>query len=337
MLVGCIKYIFVALVGVFVVCAARAQCCECEENDGCGLGETNDGNLEYPDCHQCYYGTDCGFCNYCTGFTDCPEGAPAGRKCKQIQENCGDITECTKYELCNPNNGASGTYWASSGVCHVEGSTCYANERACSLFDVSADYGQWSCQKSHQTGNARWRPGENAWDTSDCQCSMTNMNIDTTLGTTVKCQNANATYRVTDAYKYRTATVTDSVYYIPARRYCAQCYPGYIPHTVSPFSTWYDGGEIHSLIQYPNGVGGLYGVVVCDNLVPAPYYADGCVIDWTKSSGPAAQNACKMSCDAGMETIENGATGANYCGPGGTTYTDATGTFRIGSNSGACN
>lgn len=356
MLVGRIKCIFVALVGVFAVCAARADSCNlgeymvCDPDPydnsctdcgcaSCPVGQTSDGTGVV---YRCPYETGSSGCydaGYCAGFDTCPDDVPLAqyRKCKPVTD-CGGVGGCTGYKLCNIVNGEEAGFFipADNQVCHLEGSTCYANERACNLFDVSADYGQWSCQKSHQTGNAQWTPSKNAWDTSDCQCSMTNMNIDTTLGTTVKCQNANATYRVADAYKYNTKKVTDPVYYIPARRYCAQCYPGYVPHSVNPFSVWQDGGETYSLIQYPSGGGGLYGVVACDNLVVAPYYADGCIIDWIKPSGTAAQNACKISCDTGMETVENGATDASFCVPAGATYTDATGTFRLGSDSGVC-
>ena len=324
-----IRYICVALLGAVMACPAYAQCCDCEEYDGCPFGDENIGSSEYPECHGCGYAYDCSFCNWCADFTDtCPPGVPSGRVCKVVTPNCGQISGCTKYELCNPNNGLAGVFFVPVDVCHLENDTCYANTRSCASFDISVVYGAWNCRKTDQQGDAGWDADENAWNTSGCSCSFADRDIEMDMANTVtKCRKANASYYVADDQKFSTKGVTYPVYYTPKRQYCAKCYAGYLPTVVNS-----PQGEVY----FAPSNNSQYGVRVCGTMVPAPNYAPGCDIPSVLSSN-AMPTGCMETCPTGMETIENGASSVNDCVPNGaTTYTDETGTFRLGTDASVC-
>ena len=329
-----IKSFLFALAGLFFTCAAHAQCCECEEYDGCYGGEENIGTPEAPQCYPCG-NYDCGFCDWCADFTDgCPAGVPAGRLCKRIQTNCGGINGCVKYELCNPNNGLAGVYFAGpENTCHIEGNgtaaECQPNTVSCSVFPIDHFDIGWNCEQSAQSGIAEWKPAPNilAWDTKNCSCLVRNRNMTVAqygqLVADVHCQNANADFYVEDEYRYSTRSVNGSVNYSIGRKYCSKCHPGYLPF-VEPSPN--DG----IVLRPENAPSGNWGTYKCQNMVEVPNYADGCDIDWTVSMG-AVTNSCQKSCPTGMETIENGATSIDDCVPDvNQTYSDGTGTFTLG-------
>ena len=238
--------------------------------------------------------------------------------------NCGG-NSCALYYDGNVscNGGAGGNY-------HIEMinnvANCVENTRACSAFDIDVAFGEWTCSKSSQTGNAVWNSAENAWDTYACKCSVADKDIGMDAANSpVNCKEANALYNVAAADRYRTIRMDGSVYYTPERVYCARCYPGYLPVIdVSPDS--------YGVYLRPAGNGGNWGARVCTQEVQRPYYADGCVIDFSKSTGQAAIETpiCRKSCPPGHETNVNGATSASQCISAGNVYEDATGTFTLG-------
>ena len=340
------KFVFVAVMGAFSLCAAWAyetcnpgQYLKCDWDPwngactdcgcaNCPIGQTSDGTGVVYNCPGVPSGdSGCHDAGYCADYTDeCPAGVPVAqyRKCKQVTIECGGVAGCSGYALCNTTNGASAGYFIpyDSDVCHMEGSVCYGNTRACSEFGVLVDYGKWTCDKGDQTGNAKWTPTENAWDTSGCACTVTNKNIDIDDGNTViKCEKANAEYVVSEENKFSTTRATYPVYYTAKRQYCSKCYPGYLPF-VEPSP---DNGVYLSPVD-----SSAYGVRVCKNMVTAPYYTTGCDIIYPLNNNPGA-NMCRLSCPANMETLANGATSQGDCVPdNATTYQDSTGTFKLG-------
>lgn len=340
------KFVFVAVSGVFLSCVALADdvcspgeylVCDPDPWNGactdcgcanCPIGQTSDGMGVVYDCPGVPSGDSrCHDAGYCADYTDeCPADMPNAQylRCKRTTINCGGVTGCTGYELCSMVNGASAGYFIpyDSNVCHMEGSVCYGNTRACSEFDISVDHGEWTCDKGNQTGDATWNPSEDAWDTSLCECSVTDRNIDVDVENTVtKCEKANAKYFVSDYNKFRTTRVTNAVYYTAERKYCSKCYPGYLPF-VEPSP---DNGVYLSPVD-----SSAYGVRVCKNMVTTPYYTTGCDIIYPLNNNPGA-NMCRLSCPTNMETLVNGAVSQDDCVPdNATVYQDSTGSFKLG-------
>lgn len=339
----CKNYIFVALCDVFLMCAvAHAYNCPCgnlcSANQYCVeeyVGLDDQGYPEYDyhceDCggpNQVHNPNACMICQtstYCADYNECPDGVGgSGTKCKDVTNGCPAGTGCAKYEVCNMANGAI-TYEVT-GACHIEGNGCYENEVDCSVFNIDVIYGKWTCAKADQTGRAYWFQSENAWNTSGCRCAVTNKNIDIDAGNTVtKCEKANASYVVVAENMYSTKKLTDSVYYTPERQYCSKCYPGYLPYI--------DISPLDGVFIAPAGVTSSYGVRRCPFPVSAPYYAS-CQIEYPLDN--PGTNMCREECPDGLTIYENGATSVNDCVPTGATYTDSTGSFRLGPDSSLC-
>ena len=320
-----IKSFLFALAGVFFACAAHAQCCECEEYDGCP-GQENLGTLENPQCYPCG-NVDCSFCDWCADFTDdCPAWVPAGRLCKQIQTNCGGVAGCTKYELCNPNNGLAGVYFVGpENTCHIEGNgaaaECQPNTVSCNQFGIETNFALLGVQQSEQTGPASWNG--NAWDTGACKLNATNKSVMSVVGLDIYCDDFNIVAEVTEENRYRTQSLLGQpVYYTLIRNYCKKCHAGYLPVVKqSP-----DMG----VYLAPENVSSQYGVAFCSNVVHAPNYAPGCMIPYPLNSS-SVPDVCRVPCPGGMETIENGATSIEDCVPDvNQIYHDDTGTFTLG-------
>lgn len=327
-----IKYIFIALMGVFMVGVVYADTCQCgwetcATTEYCVVNQVWDPDAQmYEDvysCESCPIGqahdNTCFACTAaCAGYdAPCPAGTNTGLKCKKVG-NCP--TPCQKYEICNPVNSNIETYIL--GACHEEGNNCYENEVDCSVFDINVLWGEWTCAKANQSGQATWNYTAEAWDTSACTCSVTNKNIDMGLGSSdvTKCKKANAKYVVATENQFSTKKLTDSVYYTLERQYCLQCYPGYLPF-IEPSPN--DG-----VIIAPSGVNSAYGVRVCKNMVTAPNYTPGCDIPYPLNN--IGSNMCREDCPENMTIIENGATSVNSCVPTGATYNDSTGSFVLG-------
>ena len=350
-----IKYIFVALSGVFLMCTAWADCdpgyylaCgedpydnSCTECDcvPCDPGYTSDGTGVLYYCPNTYptspYGDDrCRDAGYCADYGDCPAGAPAGRKCKQV-EDCDGITGCTRYELCNIATGAVAGYFVpESNVCHMESGVCKPNTASCSQFPIQTMLTYFNVVSTDQSGNATWHnDGDNsAWDTINCKLNALDKNLSsiTVMGhtQTVKCDDFNVIGEVESMYQFLTKKLSDPVQYTLRRTYCEKCHEGYLPNIQSSPNA---GADL-----FPEGYTGSYGVMMCDTLVSAPNYAPGCTIPYPLNS-TTMPNTCRVACPQNMETLENGATSIDDCVPMGVTYEDSTGSFRLGSDSNLCN
>lgn len=266
---------------------------------------------------------------YCNGYNiwPCP-GYENNRSvyCRLIEQNCSGISQCKKYEACQKTGQYAGSTWYVAGpsdICHVENGVCFENTVPCSVFDIDAAYGAWTCDKGAQSNDAYWKPAPtNAWDTSGCKCNVVDKDIDIDAGDTViKCKKANAVYYVADVDRYRTKKVSDNVHYTPERRYCAECYPGKIPNVIVAQS---DG-----IWNRPDNTGN-WGAWRCGQDVYKPQYADGCIIDFSIPNWEAAIGSenCVKTCPTGFETEENGATSVGDCvSQYSETYEDSTGTF----------
>lgn len=301
---------------------------ECEPCN-CADGQTCDGTGWYNyDCPTMEFGGDKGCrvpADLCLGYNDCPEDVGgSGKKCKEVS---GCPNGCHKYEICDTTTGAitnEVTPTDTADGCHMEGNTCYANTVPCSTFDIGHWAVWWNCDQGAQIGMAEWKT--NTWDTKNCTCSVVDRNLvsyDGGVSAEHNCIKANADFYVPDANRYLTTSVTGSVYYAFLRQFCRQCAPGYLPTIINSPS---------SGVSYrPESTSGNWGTYECKTPVRAPNYADGCVIDWTKSTGNAAINACEKSCDAGMIIDEDGATGPDWCEVDPSQrFTDNTGMFIIG-------
>ncbi|MBO4700955.1 MAG: hypothetical protein J5620_04395 [Alphaproteobacteria bacterium] len=331
-----IKYICVALIGVFTARTVLADTCQCgwetcSTTEYCVVNQVWDPDAQMLEdvysCERCPVGQahddTCFACTAaCAGYdAPCPAGTPTGLKCKKVG-SCP--APCQKYEICNPVNSNIETHML--GACHEEDNNCYANETDCSSFEISVDYGAWSCDTASQTGRATW--DGNAWDTSLCRCSVTNKDIDMDIANTlVKCKKANAEYFISSAHSHSTTRLTDSIHYTVERQYCTKCYPGYLPYV--------ETSPLDGLIIAPAGVNSAYGVRVCKNMVSKPYYTPGCDINYPLNN--PGSNMCREDCPDNMETVENGATSENDCLPRGVLYEDATGFFKLGTDSNLCN
>lgn len=317
---------FIAIFVVCAACGAWAQCCSCDSNDGCPIGQHNVGQNPHTwhiYCEDCVSvsGTsvDCSHCN-CYGYNDqCPFGNPDGKKCKEVVGKCP--SPCEYYKLCDV---ATGNITATQivGACHIEGENCYANEVPCSVFATRSD--SITCPKANQTGSAVW--DDDHWRVDGCGCSIRHAAFETFdflgLSLPIWCDDFYATYTVTSANS-TVNTVQDEIVYTITSKYCAKCHPGWLPATVdSP-----DGG----VFTRPLDISGNWGVVACSTQVTAPNYAYGCVIDFNLATDDMMAE-CRKQCPDGFETEINGATKVEDClYDGYTTYTDDTGTFYIGS------
>lgn len=296
--------------------------CSCEP---CPVGQTSNGlGTVYED--ACHMSSNSGCydmpVDLCPGYDNCPSGIGGnGKKCKSVS---GYPNGCAQYEICDTSTGNITNY--VSGECHLEGETCYSDIRACKEFDIDMAFGNWSCSKTSQTGNAHWYPPENAWSTNRCECKVTDKNINMdNANTTIKCAKANAEYIVLEENRYKTKTVNDSVFYTSLRRYCSECYPGYLPTIVS-------SPDSYGVYTRPSG-NGNWGAYACATMVSAPHYADGCDINFALQSSNAAINECKKQCDISLTIITNGATSDAACVPDGLQeYSDDTGTFTLGTD-----
>lgn len=311
---------FIALLAVCVAKGAWAQCCWCEQSDGCLVGqEPYDGQCvgDWGDCCLCY--DDCEYiCGpggpYCDTFQDqCPSGLGGEYRCKVIDQDCG--SGCKKYKTCDSTNGNVGPDVVSEN-CHIENNTCYSNTRACSDFSSSVyNFGQVTC--STQNGNAVWNSGK--WNVSGCSCDVPSVS-----------NNLNNYFRCTQFGTHvglypnqNVQSVDDSILYMVDRLYCEKCPAGYLP-TITDASS----GDIYAR---PENTSGNWGVITCGIQVQAPYYSDGCVIDFNLSTDDMMAE-CRKQCPDGFETEAPGATNVEDCQyDGHTTYTDETGTFYIGS------
>lgn len=311
--------------GEYMVCNLDPQygteCNDC----GCATcppGQTSDGTGFVSYCPNqsgstgCYTPTD-----HCPGYTPCPEDVGgSGKKCKEVS---GCPNGCHKYEICDTTTGAI-TYQIT-GPCHLEGSSCYSNTVPCSTFVIDHFFIGWNCDQGAQIGMAKWET--NTWDTKNCTCAVRDRNITAAeygqVAADAKCQNANADFYVEESYRYSTTSVDSSVIYSVERLYCKQCYPGYLPFIVPSPN---DGVDMR-----PASEPGDWGTSQCTIQVSAPYYADGCIVDWGASTGALAVNECKNSCPAGMILNVNGATDPDQCEVDPSQrFTDNTGTFIIG-------
>ncbi len=315
--------------GEYMVCYLdpqyNSECTDC----GCATcpsGQTSDGTGYVSYCPNqsgssgCYTPTD-----LCPGYGTCPSGVGGSdKKCKEVS-GC-TTSGCQKYAICNPSNGAI-TY-AVSGSCHLEGSSCYSNTVPCSTFSIDHFAVGWNCDQGAQVNNATWNASRNAWDTKNCTCSVVDRDIVHDVGGVaagVHCIKANADFYVADADRYKTTNIDGAVHYSFLHEFCRQCEPGYLPYIVSSPS---DG-----IILRPANSSGNWGTYKCTTVVTAPYYADGCIINFNLPTGAAAidDSGCKKTCAPGLIIDEDGATSANQCvmDPNQRFY-DNTGSFIIG-------
>ncbi len=324
------KFVFVAVSGVFLSCAAWAQCCECEPDDGCPLGQ--DFDYQDPSTLVIYCSDSCNYdcdqyCDCASNFNDeCPSGTSGGVRCKIESTDCDGISGCTKYALCSEYTGAPMGHTAAGNNCHYESAAgkCYGNTRACSEFNIDIWNGEWNCTSSDNiVGNAQWDSDANAWNTGTCECSFNNKQIDMDGTSPVKCDNANAHYDVASGDSLRTKTVNDVIHYTIDRQYCLKCMPGYLPY-IEPATP-------EDLYLSPDN-NSPYGVRKCSSAVVKPYYAPGCDLNnsfpFNNTTMPAS---CQVSCPTNMETLVNGAVSQDDCVPdNATVYQDSTGSFKLG-------
>lgn len=315
---------FIALLAVCIARGAWAECCWCDcPTTGCLCPSEIDfdGYDGYgtPICVNPCPNADCSYCGeqpgaYCDGFLlECP-GLGENYRCKDEQQNCGGITGCTKVKACNIETGE--IQFLVSGNCHIENDTCYPNTRACRDFSsLVYNFGQVTCLT--QGGSAVWNSGK--WDVSGCSCDVPSVS-----------NNLNDYFRCTQFGTHvglypnqNVQSVDNSILYMVDRLYCEKCPAGYLP-TITDASS----GDIYAR---PENTSGNWGVITCDIQVQAPYYADGCVINFNLSmDGMMAE--CRKQCPTGFATEAPGATNVEDCQyDGHTTYTDDTGTFYIGS------
>lgn len=309
--------------------------CECEMCSPAGYTSNGEGVYNY-DCPNMSPGGNTGcYAPFCADYGDCPAGVGGdGKKCNVMSGACPSGSGCTEYEVCNVANGAI-TYEVT-GSCHLEEvSMCQPNSLACNQFPVLTQLALFHVVQTDQSNDiATWNDGRSAWDTKDCKLNATSKNISTInaygQSLDVYCDNMNMFGVVSgETDRFRTKTVFEPVYYTLTRHYCAKCHAGYLPKIQqSP-----DG----SVYLVPAGYdSSSYGVLLCDTLVTKPYYAPGCTILYPLNSG-TVPNECRVSCPDNMETVENGATSENDCLPRGVLYEDATGFFKLGTDSNLCN
>lgn len=317
-------------VAIFAVCAARgawAQCCWCEEYDGCPEGqEPYDGQCvgDWGDCCLCY--DDCEYiCGpggpYCDTFQDsCPPGLGPEYRCKVSQPDCG--SGCKKYQSCNSINGNLGPDVVSEN-CHLENNVCYANTRACREFSNRTENSDISCTQTAQQHQATWNG--TTWYVGGCSCDIANVEIGTgPFGIPWWCDRFNANFYVSQANQ-NVSSASDKIVYTMSRMYCSKCHPGYLPKIET-------SAQINGIYVRPENSGnGDWGVGMCNEQVTQPNYATGCVIDFGLPSGQAAYNDCLGICPTGSATESDGATDITQCiADYSQTYEDGTGWFVLG-------
>ena len=318
---GFLTRVFVA---VFVVCAVRgawAQCCWCESEDECPEGyEIVSQNAGCESCGA----IDCvSYCGgnppgqYCDSFQDqCPAGLESVYKCKVINQDCG--SGCKMYQTCNSMNGYLGSNVVSED-CHIENNVCYLNTRACSEFSNEIINQGMGCTAVSQLNyQAEWQ--DNKWDAINCKCEVENADTEFLF----RCKQLNLHASVQPANRYL-FSASSKIRYTLDYMYCGKCYPGYLPdYQNSP----YNGANIR-----PPNISGNWGVVACLIEVTQPDYADGCVIDFSLSTGLAAQTDpnCRKVCPTGSATDHDGAQSIDDCITDySQRYEDGTGWFVLG-------
>lgn len=346
-----IKFFVLCAVLFGTVCPGYADMCQCgypgnmcDTSQHCVEQQYWDPDAQMWDydyfCEECPAGlvhnpNDCFTCiqSRCEGYGDCPAGVGGnGKKCNEVSGGCPNGTGCREYEVCDMANGAI-TYEVT-GSCHIEEvAMCQPNNVSCNQFPIESQFAYFSIVPNDQNGTAEWSFEKVAWNTINCKLNATNKNLSTitVMGHTleIQCKNFNVMGEVRgETNQYRTKTVYDPVYYSLTRNYCAKCREGYLPKPQpSPDASVY---------YVPAGYDSSpYGVMFCDALVPAPYYAPGCTIPYPLNSSSMPE-VCRVPCPDNMETVVNGATSINDCVPTGVTYNDSTGSFRLGSDSSLC-
>ena len=292
-------------------------CCFCEA----GYTSTGGGHIDYCDAVNPGIPSGDSGCrpigDLCSGYdTPCPSYFSDIYRCKEL--NVGCPSGCHTYDMCKTTTGEISQY--TDGNCHMEGNTCYANTRACSEFTFSGGF----CGQDFQQGNAVWT-NSNKWNVQGCTCVMENLDIEHFIfNIYIGCKSLYAYNHVADADKF-IADTNSQIKYTVTRAYCARCYPGHIPDIVS-------SPDENGIIRRPeNEPGRSWGTSSCNAVVPAGYYADGCIINWAASNGEAVVNECKQQCPLGMVINGAGATGPDWCEVDSSQhFTDNTGRFTIG-------
>lgn len=293
--------------------------CECMP---CDEGETSDGNgVVYEDACHMTSDSHCYVPN-CAGYTDeCPSYFNPDYRCKLLNTVCPD--GCGVYKVCNSTNNLIVYSSFVDGSCHMEGSVCYGNTRACSEFDVNVIGGidNWTCRKGDQTGIADWTVNgdDGFWNVSACSCDG---DIDAPSD---GCSVGHMDY---DLGQSTTESVTAKISYIQTKRYCKHCAAGYVPDAASaPYTEYtYTAHPRNWFSPNENTSWGAYG---CKQILK-PKYSVGCDVNFN-SSYQNAVASCQASCPANMETLANGATGQSDCVPNNSTvYQDSTGSFKLG-------
>lgn len=341
------KFVFVAVSGVFLSCVALAydacspgeylvcdpdpwngDCTDCGCAN-CPIGQTSYGTGVVYNCPGMPSGdSGCHDAGYCADYTDeCPADVPNAqyRRCKRTAINCGGVTGCTGYELCNIVNGASAGYFIpyDSNVCHMEGSVCYGNTRACSEFDVNVigETGNWTCRKDRQSGTAYWTVNgdDRFWNTGACSCDG---DIDAPSD---GCSVGRTDY---DLGQSAIGSATAKIPYIQTKRYCKRCAAGYVPDIASAPYTEYTY-TAHPRNWFSPNENTSWGSYSCKQVLK-PKYSAGCDVNFS-SSYQSAVASCQASCPTNMETLVNGAVSQDDCVPdNATVYQDSTGSFKLG-------
>jgi len=286
--------------------------CECE-CISCPNGQTSNGRGEVNYCKSPPTIESGCYAVYCQGYdSECPTGVGMGMKCKAVS-GCG--SPCQKYEVCNPSNGNITT--TISGQCHIEGGSCYPDTRECKEFeiDITGGEGEWTCKKEYQTGSANWDGA--SWDVGGCKCNKVDISADgCDAGVVMHARQENYVQDMSSKIPYK-----------QTHRYCRECAAGKVP-TFSAGTANYGGVTV---AHHPQSGNGDWGVWKCGT-VSAPYYAEGCDIDFIKDSFAQGTASCKKLCGDKLTITSDGATSAAACVPdGGMEYTDDTGTFTLGS------
>lgn len=304
--------------GQYMVCNLDSQYGTSCDDCGCAScdpGYTSDGTGYVSYCPNEYGSTGCYLIgDLCPGYDDtCPASVGSGKKCKEVS---GCPSPCQKYDVCNTSNGEISQY--TDGSCHMEGNTCYANQRNCSLF---GDNNLAPVEGTQYSGVAKWVANGNGykWDVGGCTSSAENQESDI-----ANCKSLTFYGRVHSQNRY-IANVQSKITYTTERAYCSKCKPGAVL-TLMDSPT---GGVYYR----PADVSGNWGGAFCWEQVQAPNYADGCVIDFSKPNGNDAINApgCTKSCPVGYATQEDGATSEADCEfDTSAVFHDATGDFTLG-------
>ena len=318
---------FILTVVVLFGRGAHAQCCWCDDPDGCPEGfELISENYGCEQCGGFVYGVDCSYCdpeppNPCDGYNDpCPFGDAPGKKCKKVG-NCPN--PCQLYNRCDTTTGAIEQQML--GACHMEGEACYQNALNCKEFNNVTENNMISCSKSGQQGQAEWKPNQETWDTKNCYCNIEHVAIGNEIfGFPWWCDDFNVRLFVSDANRYVTTLVSKDIVYTTERMYCAKCHPGYLPVKVT-------SPNEEGIYARPDNNAG-WGVAACSTRVTKPKnYAEGCVINFNLPDWESVIADCKGVCPEGSSVAFDGATSMDECLPNqAVEYEDATGWFMLG-------